>query len=616
MLVAFKYADDAFNGSYNSSVLIRVGGSMPLDTFGPNVVVVNEITDQNFSIPEAIIDFNYSPSVGVVTTTTVGKIIIADRIEAYSFLNFLKSDVLGYFNNDLSSDDFLMSLSHVTFMLKTTFMLDDGETGKQNTVNINPFFFNIDSIESVCSPGEITPHAHVIHAIGVVNTLGLLNSFSSIHQLDITHKDGDRNTIPKGTGTKIGLNSWEEDNSSNAIQRKNRLQQAKPMMTLKDVFDGLQADLNQLTYPHRGQLQSWLRTVRDNRTDNIIVTPKQKKKPLNDKLPIEYVIDLDKVYQSYPVDNRNMPFEQSDVKQNLNGMVSFPVSPGTYLIDLIPHIMMLSKKVGIDASLERPKTFKVTITAIHKKTDRYVINIKIRQYELPINWYKHGTTPQKDVIVDTGPIQDDKILHFFINDPQERDVDVTELKSHINYYNTGDDMLEHQTDNISAEIVYGDREAATVERSVNLSFFQTLYSGLRSTIGANKINGLQSAERLGNILNLIDKNVYPQSTHNEMVIMGNPYLMSDVNRNPKEVVEDAPGNVKYYAKPETDPMYVKLTIFENNVKPNEGSPNPVLNKFYFDAHYHVIRVVSMFGGTDKARSFYQYLVLQRNDTLV
>ena len=214
-------------------------------------------------------------------------------------------------------------------------------------------------------------------------------------------------------------------------------------------------------------------------------------------------------------------------------------------------------------------------------------------------------------------------MTFFVNDPDERDTDIISFKSHINYA-VGDDMLEQQNeDDIGAGVVIADREQGTAERRADLPFFQTLYSGIRPMIASYGIDGLESAQRAGDIFNLMDRWTYTQTTDYEMMIIGNPNLMSDLNRNPKDVISDVPGDgVFYYSLPETNPMYVKLTIFErtyDNGADESGAADgaqEVPAQFYYDNWYHVCRVVNMFGVVGGTRSFYQNLFLKRSDTLI
>ena len=214
ILVAFKYAEDAFKVKNFNPEITTVGEYLP--DVGPNVVVVNETLDQRFSIPEAIWDFDFTPCIGVSTSTSVGKIMIADRFVAYNFIGFLQKEVLGKLNSDESNPNNIMSLSQATFMLRTVFTLEQPDSGSLtdnensiNTVNVNPYYFNIDSIESVPAEsaiapesGAITPPIHILHVMGTSNTTGLMRSFSSMFQMNITHKDGNVHTkTPVGTGT-------------------------------------------------------------------------------------------------------------------------------------------------------------------------------------------------------------------------------------------------------------------------------------------------------------------------------------------------------------------------------------------------------------------------------
>ena len=603
VLVAFKYADDAFKFKKFTQTSTNIGESIP--GVGDNMVVVNELADQRFTIPEAIFDFDFIPNIGVSTTSSVGKIVITERRVAYSFLNFLSQEVLATFNADSTN---LMSLGHATFVLKTFFSTDgaaDGESTSPDVITVNPFYFNIDSIESIPSSRGVTPGRHIIHAMAASNTTGLLRSFSSVFQMNITHKDGNvHNTIPEATGTK-GIKTRSAEDGANRSKRKERLDLSKPMSTLKDMFDGLEVDLNQQKFVHQAQLQEWRRQIRsDKQPDKIVVSPQQTKKPTPKQLPIDFVIDLDPIYDTYDVDNRNMPFEQPEIGQDQVGLRVLPVRAGAHISELVEKIMLLSKKVGEDAVDQTGiKTFKTTITAKRRKNSTYIVNIKIRQYHLPNNTVDKNTGP--------GKAGEEHALHFFVNDPNERDVDILEFKSHINYQ-VGDKMLEQQTtDNIGAGVIYADREQATAERRADLPFFQTLYSGVRPMIASYGIDGLESAERAGDIFNMMDRYTYTQSTDYELMIRGNPHLMSDLNRNPDDVISDTEGKgVYYYPRPEVDPMYIKLTIFQSS---DGAEGDDIQTRFYFDNYYHMTRVVNIFSPKN---GFMQKLILKRTDSLI
>lgn len=607
VLIAFKYAEDAYNVNITPNV-VDVGQSIP--DAGPNMVVVNEFKTQRYTIPEAIWDFNFIPNIGVVTNSSVGRIRVDDQYVALAFLDFLKFEVLGLFNEG-EPDTNLMSLGHATFVLKTFFSGADASNSPDN-LNVNPFFFNVQSIESVASQDiGITPDAHIMHVMGSSNAVSLLRSFQSLYQINVTHRDGNiHDTIPTGTGTgaNVGLRTRSEENRINESRRKTRLDLSKPMLTLKDVFEGLEADLNQQKFVNKAQLQRWIRQIRsEGNTDKISVPPIQTKPPVPQELPIDFVIDLDPVYNDYNVDNRNMPFEQPDVRQENVGIRVFPVETGTIIFDLIKKIMMLSKRVGEEASsaVDR-QSYKITLTATRKRTNRYVVNIKIRKYTVPSNG---------DEGFNNGPGENAvEPLHFFLNDPFERDVDILSFKSHLNY-EVGDLMLEQQLDTPGAGIVYADREQATAQRRPDLPFFQTPYSGIRPIIGYRDVDGLENAQRAGDILNLMDPYTYTQTTEYKMIIRGNPYLLSDVNRNPLDIIEDRDGNVEYYARPETNPMYVRITAFEASNDGDDQTPSNAPNRFYFDDFYHLARVINVFS-SNSGRGFHQHLTLRRGDVLV
>lgn len=612
LLVAFKYAEDAFSFENINPERYSIGQS--IDGVGRNVVVVNEFSNLGYTINEAIWDFNFIPDIDVSTSSSVGKIVVSDQYVPYGFVDFLNTQVLATLNsnNDTNNTDVapsqLMSLSHATFMLKTYFITGAEEGGNpgEDLIQTNPFFFNLDTVESVPSKSNMVPSNHVLHCIGASNSLGLLRSFSSIYQMNITHKDGNiHDQAPVGTGVSGGLRTRSSENASNRAARKTRLDLSKPMTTLKDVFDGLEADLNQQRYTHKGELQLWRREIRDDSVDKIIVAPQQTKQPQPSELPVVFNIDLDPTYNSYAIDNRNMPFEQPDIQQGNVGIRVFPVRPGATICQMVNKIMLLSKEVGIDAESVPKKTHKTSVTAI-RRPDRYEINIKIRRYTLPSN----------NVDINTGPDLNINPLTFYLNDPEERDTDIVSLKSILSY-EVGDTMLEKpNNDSLDAGVVYADREQATAERRPDLPFYQTLYSGIRPMIASYGIDGLEDAKRAGDVFNMMDRYTYTQTTEYEMIIRGNPLLMSDINRNPQEVVDDIHDSANYYQLPENNPMYARLIIYLASYGTLEDS-NDFPERYYFDDYYHVTRVVNVFGGGKTAkRSFYQNLLLRRSDVTI
>jgi hypothetical protein len=128
------------------------------------------------------------------------------------------------------------------------------------------------------------------------------------------------------------------------------------------------------------------------------------------------------------------------------------------------------------------------------------------------------------------------------------------------------------------------------------------------------INGLENAKSAGNIKNMVDPYTYTQTSEYELVIRGNPTILSDFNRNPVDIVNGDAGNVFNYPRPEFEPAYVRLTIFQKSQALNDESNIP--EKFYYDGFYHLVRVVNMFGVIKGQRSFYQKLYLRRTDDLV
>lgn len=605
ILVAFKHAEDAFDQKITIESGI-IGESIP--NAGENVIVVNEAVSNRFTIEHALWDFNALSPASVTTTSSVGKIGVTERV-SNSFLNFLRDVVLFRFNDGFPEEEHV-SLSHITFVLQTIFVLGgDEETNESiNVIKCNPYFFQVDSIDSMTNNAGGDKPMHMINAISSTNTVGLLRSFSALYQTTITSKDGNIQNDNLAPDTiSLGLKQRSLENQQLKASRQRRLNKSNIMTNLKDIFEGFQKDLNEQKFIHKAQLQQWIRNIKDEPdTDKIVFPPTQTKPPNDNFLPIDYRIDLDPVYQSYRIDNRNMPFEQPDVIQTQSGIRTFPVTTGKPIIKIIKELMLLSRQVADDTRLPlgEKRTFKVAVTAFRKKDGNYLVNIKIRRIIVPKNTENVDTGPGE--IVDDGP------LHFFLNDPENRDVDIISFSSSLDY-EISDVMIEQQSDSPGAGIVFGDREQGTAQRGSTTPFFKSLYNGVRNSAYPRHGDGLESAQDYGDIVGLLKRQSLAQSTRYNMVIRGNPHLLSDLNRTPNDVVNDEIGQAFIFERPEINPMYVRLTIFEDTV--DDTQPDVPI-KFYYDNHYQLVRVINMFGFDGTPRSFYQQLILKRTDSLM
>lgn len=90
-------------------------------------------------------------------------------------------------------------------------------------------------------------------------------------------------------------------------------------------------------------------------------------------------------YNSYKIDNRNLPFEQPEQDQRLEGIRVVPFHMGTTMNSAIDTIMLMSKSVGKDFQAETPKSYRTTTTVLRGCSGQYNIHTNINSYTIPIN---------------------------------------------------------------------------------------------------------------------------------------------------------------------------------------------------------------------------------------
>lgn len=582
ILVAFAYTEDACMTDFGPSI------GPPETQFSGQacgkqaMVIVNQFENEKYVITKYTSDFNFFSSISPTSTQMLGELLISDRIGG-EFPSFLRR----------ASQKLEVSISHMAFSLKIYFI---GQTpdGKTETIVTKPLIFNTPIITHAYSPNA--PHSYVMNFVATYNTFGLLPTFSKLYQMTITNVDGNPSTeIPKPDIPLSTILPRAVEDGLKFNARKARIDKSKTMETLDDVFKGLREDLQQMKFEHKRQLQEWQSFIRDDYVKKID-QPKQIK-PAG--IPVDYIIGISPEYKSYKIDNRNMPFEQPEQSQEKYGVRSIPIPNGEHLLNCIERIMKYSRKIGEDAGDTFPKkVFKTVITVIRRCNGKYDVFIGIKRIIKPTN------TPNG---MDTGPGQAIEPLYFEYQNTGTEDTNIESISAKMtSQFNLR--MMENQVDDPDAEVVFGNREQATAERSQDLNFFQSMFSGLRTTINSEN-NGLESAKDAGEIDNNII-NIPAQKNHFTTVIHGNPNILSDLSRNPFMVKNDEADNPTFYVKPEVEPMYAKVLMYLDPPAKSLDIMDDESDKiYYFTKFYHLYRVTTVIDG-DK---FSQNLSMLRTD---
>lgn len=586
MLVAFKYTTDAEQTKI-TPLLGNPGDTITgAATGAPGVIIANEFSGSDFSIESIRWSVDFYGPLTRTAGSCIGVIQFADRTGLY-FMDFLKTKATALLN---------VSQGHMVFALKTFFVGTNVNGQNNDIIPTNPLIFN-----AVTMMNDLSPESGRLYSmsfVGSSSTFAQLNQFSKIYQMSMTHADGNLfNVSPSPQVQGCSMLSRKSEDALQNGPRTTRLSKSKPMVTLQDVFNAFQAELNQQKYANVAQLQTWLGYVNNDYQPKIL-PPNQTKVG---GLPIDFIVNLDAAYSTYRIDNRNLPFEQPDQDQTKPGIRCIPVKTATDIPVMVDRLMKYSRQVGQDAQAATPLTYKTAISMVKTANDRYQIVINVNQIQVPQN----GTT------INTGPGDAVQPLVFTYQDPSLQDRDIIALTSN-EATDDGVQVLEQQTNNNSALVVYGDREQITVQRLPGVSFFQAQYSGLRAMVNPYENYGLESgtdASKIDNNINVALR----QQTQYSLTIHGNPYLLADLNRLPSDVANAKVGNPHYYKFTEYDPMYIKLRIY---LKPAAAlgiqANDNVNNRYYFDNYLFLYRVTNIFEGGQ----FYQRLDSLRQGDLV
>lgn len=575
-LVAFEFSTAAYNFDGGPSSIGMVGESVPA-MCGGAYVLMNEYKDPSVSMDTATTEWSFYSPRHYSTGEYVGVMEIIDR-SAFKFNETLTKAV-----KQLET-----SVFHITFMWNTMFVVDKGNGTE--TINVAPMYFHV--VNNINNFSAINGRSYYIEMVSAYASHAKSPQFSNLFNTTVTHKDGATiNTIPTPVAPSSGIEPTSSETASKFSARKERLDKTKVMKTMEDFCDSFLLTLgNEYRKKHKIQLQEYLSLTRDGDYEKKIEELNDVTEPM-----VEYEMDCDPYYKPKKLDNRNMPFEQYEVDQSIPGISSITFPLGYTIHKALYSIFRSSKEIATDHQYPAGKTFKFISISERKCNSKYKIRTNIYYHTSPYNSSGMNTGPGDGVV--------DKPIGLTYQDSNAKDTNILS----ITYSETPEYELLHIEKNPPSpqtNIVLGDRELQTSAREIKgLNFFEYGFSGMKVARGAYTDNGMESAEIVTHLTNY---NPIQQMTYS-MAIRGNPNLLSDINRNPRDVNERTEGNAHIYKYVEYEPMYIKLQVFLEGDQKNQP---PEAGTYQFDNYVHLYKIRNIFSG---GGGFTQMLFCGRTD---
>lgn len=564
ILVAFQYSEDAY--SYNYRQEFGKNGTRFNAGCGEGMVLINELKDSNVSVTSASTEWSFFSPTDFRTSSYTGTIHLADR-SSFFFTQCVKE-----FTVDMG-----MSITHLTFAWIPMFIGRRDASSTDETIRPNPMFFHVSKFSQ--NVGAIAGRLYMFDIVGCYNSHGLSPQFNQLNHMTLNHKDGNTiNSIPTPTAPSSGIKSTMEEDAAKLRARQSRLQKAKYMKNVQDACASLEANLNDQKNDHKRQLQRFMALIRNDYSEKI---PEMRR---GDPLPIDYGIKVSDYYKNKKLDNMNLPFEQVEVDQSSFGLSTITIPANNTIHNALSTIMRMSKDIGRDHSKLPVKTYKFTTVTKRKCDGKYLIHTNVNDYVSPYNGEPDSDSP------DTSPgngLVSRAIEYTYQDLGGTLSEDNTILG--ITYTSTPPFSLkpiEIVSDAPDTQAVFGDREPVSLRRASDYSsFFENAYSGIKAFRGNMIDNGLQNSEAAKAIAAF---NPHQQTSYT-LTVVGNPHLLSDINRNPQDVIDMNPANAIIYKNVEFEPMYIKLKVYlaGDRLVRNQGA-------FYYEGMLHIYKIVNVF----------------------
>lgn len=583
ILGAFEFGDSVANSRITDTEA-RPGDPIRSGCGGA-ICVVNDATHPFFSITNVMWSYEYSNSFEKSSTFCHGSMMIADTAGS-SFSDFLKKNVCDVLNT---------SLGNITFNLTTTISGANKEE-QRDDILLKPLIFKITDITST---NAISGRLYTIYFTLDYNSTIFNPNLSKFSRLTVSTSEGDPSNVSDFIGASAASQTYASRESANRGVRENRRNNVRPMINLDDITKSISNSMNQNVEPSKQIIQNILSSYIDSHGGKV---ESKDVKPI----PLEYEVDLDDIYKTHVLDNRNLIFEQVQLDQEAPGLSSICFNDEIVLNDVYEEALKMSSAVGQDAV--NGFTYRLATTSFRDCSNKIKNKTIIKRVEQP-----HNELGVKDTGVGAeGNI--DPLFYDFqrqsLSDVKIFGINTTNLPAYSFDFN------ESTKTNPNSLIYQGDREYTQYTRSFeNRDFFQSKFSGLR--IASSKLNaGLENPEAAAAIDYLEFKGKKEQTTTVSILTRGNPDLYNDLARSPLAVYNRNPDGAVHYEFPEVLPMYAKLRIDIKGDTDRDKVENfdPMLIEqgvFYYDSFFHIVSVVNVID----ASTFTQKLVLARTDDI-
>lgn len=505
--------------------------------------------------------------------------------------------------NNPSNSIPLAKMSYESTANMTSGVVQNGNTNIAQSVTVTPMATsNVPVPTSLFAPSEPTGDFNVIGMSPDAYSNAATTEFNKAPTWSVTDKSGSglfknlpQPATPEPTpdvslATRKTINRVARESTHN-IHRNERLNTNKPMKTLKDVFNGFELDLNEMRFVNKNQVQEFTSIIKPS---SLKKTKRPKSKSKNEELPLKFKIDLESVYNDYPIDNRNLLTEQIENMQTNAGIASITIPPGYNIITAVELLMKLSTKTGIDAT--NGLSYKVALSTVRDYENISTITVSIRQYEIPKN---------KQDVIDTASTKYAKgiVTPYEFNFLDTENLDISYIAIASSPPNDIKIMTELDDDSKNGQTFASSQQEPPVVERADFGGF----SGLRNT--TSPVNyGLQDFVS-GLALDIATrKSGIMQNTLSVVEIIGNPDLYSDLARDPKKVAEHLEDSPSLFRFPEHYPMYCKIRIKIG--KSNAGALAPEDEEIWYHTYNYHLSGVS---NSIRSGSFTQTLRLLSTD---
>lgn len=570
LLIAFDNSEAAANFVPPVTGVGLCGAEVKVPV-GKAYVVINENEDVTFNIKDIRWSYDFYSPLTPNTTISAGGFTVVDGM-GNQFPSFLRK----------ISKKLKVAESKITYYLLSTVSGNVAGKISTETVQMKPLIFQI--VDTATGFRQGMNNLFSFNFVFLYNSLAQLPQYGSLSQFTITNSENSPARTLPSVPSLSGIVSRAENDRNKSGLRQSRLNQSAPMRTLNDLFKGFEAELKDMTYPHNGQLQAFMRSVRPSSVDKL-KTPKPTRTKRGEGLKLDYNVKLDDTYLQYPVNNRNLMTEQVEMNQTSPGIESMTLPSASTLYSGVDALMKTSAKTGKDVA--DGFGYKTVVASVYTPEGVLRNTIRVAKYKIPRN--KEGS-------LDTGKHAEGAVKPLelaYMEGPGE----IFGI-SFATAPNSDISVLEEEASSIERDKPFASSqiEQITFERGDTDDFMRNGFAGLRSL--ADPVNyGLESAISGAQVDALKYRFAVAQSTLTVVNMAGNSDLYSDLARNPLAVAEGRDDGARLYKFPEVYPMYMKLRVRIAHSQAVGHTRNVDADQFWYHTyHYHLTGVTNSISG--------------------